>query len=163
MESKYLKDFEVLRQTKLMPKIRGATLIVECLPKQELKSAGGIILGKVDGTHRGSAEDTRRGLAIILACGAGYSSDEPCELKPGQIVLLPYSPLYLSELPGIKGYTANTVALINESDVLVYYESFEQLERIESTLSNCPDDLEGDILDALYEEKMDKKLAKRGL
>lgn len=132
MESKHYKEIDNLRQKALLPTILGATLLVECLPKQEMKTAGGIILGAVDKTHRGTAEEYRRGLAVILAVGEGYSSDEPCTLKPGQIILLPYSPLYLSEFYGIKGYTSNTIALVNESDVLVYYRDFEHLAAIEA-------------------------------
>lgn len=121
-----------MREASALPAIKGATLVVECLPKKELKTAGGIILGAVDKTHRGTAEDMRRGLAIILACGEGYGSpDEPCTLKPGQVVMLPYSPLYLSEWPGIQGYTANTIALINESDVLIVYDDFDHIGRAE--------------------------------
>ena len=131
MESKYLKAFEAQRQAGALPTICGATLVVECLPKKEMKTAGGIILGQVNATHRGTAEDNRRGLAVILAVGEGYSSDQPCLLKPGQVVMLPFSPLFLSEWPGLQGYTANTIALINESDVLIVYNDFEHIAAAE--------------------------------
>jgi hypothetical protein len=131
MESKYLALFKAQNDAKVLPNIKGATLVVECLPKKELKSAGGIILGAVDKTHRGTLEDNRRGLAIILAVGEGYSSDEPCTLKPGQVVMLPFSPLYLSEWPGIAGSTMNTIALINESDVLIVYDSLDAIIKAE--------------------------------
>jgi co-chaperonin GroES (HSP10) len=130
VQSKYLKEFQVLRETGLMPKVRGECMVVECLPKQEMKTAGGIILGAVDKTHRGTAEDTRRGLAIIVAIGEAVT-----EFEVGQVVLLPYSPLYLSEFYGIKGYTQNTIALVNESDILVSYKSLSQLEEIETALA----------------------------
>ena len=137
MSSKYIQAFEAQRLAGALPTIKGATLVVEILPKKELKTAGGIILSDVSKTHRGTAEDTRRGLALILAVGEGYSPDEPCSLKPGQIVMLPYSPLYLSEWAGIEGYTANSIALINESDVLIVYDNFEHIERAEQAAASA--------------------------
>lgn len=137
MESKYTNIFEAQRQAGVLPSIKGATLVVECLPKAELKSSGGIIFATVDKTHRGTVEDTRRGLAVILAVGEGYSSDEPCTLKPGQVVMLPFSPLFLSEWPGVQGYTSNTIALINESDVLIVYDSIEAIGRAELAAANA--------------------------
>lgn len=124
--SKYFDRFQRLLSPEFSsaaPRLRGATLLVEVLPKEEIKTSGGIILGQSNDTHKGTADDHRRNLGLVIAVGEGYAGGEPCELKVGQLILMPYQPLYLSEFPGLKDYTANTLALVNEGDVLVVYES----------------------------------------
>lgn len=134
MESKYLKAFEAAREAGVLPNFRGAILLVECLPKQELTRASGIIMGVTDKTHRGTAEDTRRALGIVLAVGEGYGDGTPCARKPGDLVVLPYSPWYLSEFPGINHYISDMFAVVNESDTLIDYDSFDHLELFKSVM-----------------------------
>ena len=105
--------------------LRGASLLLEVLPKEELKSRGGIILGAAKDTHKATSEDFRRPLGIVLATGT-----ECTEIKVGDVVLMPFSPLYLSEFPGIGEYTQNTIALTNESDILMVFTDLEKVKEV---------------------------------
>jgi len=122
MEFRYTKQFDRLSKTTLF-KLRGPTLLVEVLPKEEIKTSGGIYIGKT-ATQRATAEDFRRGLGIVLLQGEGYTDGSCMDITKGMIVQLPYNPMYLSEFPGLVDYTQNTLALINEGDVLFAYKSY---------------------------------------
>lgn len=136
MKSKYFEIFSRLRDNKRAERcrLRGPILLVEVLPKEELRTTGGLIIGRVD-THRATAEDSRRALGIVLMTGNGYDNETPCELDPGMLVMLPTNPLYLSEFPGLSDYTANTLALVNEADILITYESIEGFDAAKVTLN----------------------------
>lgn len=123
---KYKKVFDALSNEPGLL-LRGQAVLVEVLPKKELKTKGGLILGTVD-THRATSEDFRRPLGLVLRVGDDVDADN---VMVGDVVLMPFNPLYLSEFPGIQEYTQNGLALINESDVIVKFTGLEALEKIE--------------------------------
>lgn len=135
MESNYKEQFDKLAATE--PKLytlRGATLLVELLPKEELTSKGGIIIGQAS-NQRANAEEFRRGVGIVLLQGDGYSDGTEMDIKPGMVIMLPYNPMYLSEWPGLKGYTQNSLALVNEGDVLFAYKSYKDFLKAKEVFS----------------------------
>lgn len=135
-ESKFKTHFEKLAATEPRPyKLRGATLLVEVFPKQELKTTGGIIIGKAD-NQRANAEEFRRSVGIVLLQGDGYADGGEMEITTGMVIMLPYNPLFLSEFPGLPGYTKNTLALVNEGDVLFAYNSYTDYMKATEVLSH---------------------------
>ncbi len=128
-QSRFIEQFKRLAAVyPKLYKLRGATLLVEVLPKDDLKTSGGIIIGQVN-NQRANAEEFRRGLGLVLLQGDGYEDGSEMEIKEGMVIMLPYQPMYLSEFPGLQDYTKNSLALVNEGDVLFYYNSMEDYHK----------------------------------
>ena len=131
LTTKYAAAFKRLAANPSLYKPDGNTLLVEVLPKQELKSKGGIILGKAD-THKATSEDFRRDLGLVLLRGAEVDSGAPEE---GELILMPFNPLYLSEFPGLNEYTQGTLALVDASSVLFRYPNAESFNKAKELLN----------------------------
>ena len=123
MESKYLARF-----SKVPLPLRGNRIIVEVVPQEEIKTAGGIIVAS-DSSYKGTAADLKPCLAIVLACGPGYYDDETgadvnMDITPGQVVLVSEVGLKkYSQFPGLKDYTRDTIALTRDSEVHIRWNS----------------------------------------
>jgi co-chaperonin GroES (HSP10) len=136
MQSKYLETFKKIATSPF----RGNRVVVEVLPKEELKSAGGIILPAAK-THRNTAEDDRAELALVLLPGSGYAADDgtdvPLDLAPGNVILVSKLAFkYYSEFPGLANYTENAIALIRETEVHAKWDSIEAYEAYKQQLNS---------------------------
>ncbi len=135
LESKYERQFSRLRQASTsLHKLRGASLLVEILPKQELKTKSGLYLAQTD-SHKAQADDYRRDLGLVLLQGEGYADGTPMDIKPGMVVLMPFNPLVLSEFPGLIDYTKNTLAIVNEGDILLTFDSLKAFQEMSDVLN----------------------------
>lgn len=146
MQDSFKKEFEDLRA--LGPEVfvlRGSTIIVEILEREEIKSAGGIIIATDDKHTKGQSVNAHKvDVARVLMCGEGYWNEEEkigetidgefvrpahfqeLEVAPGAIILLPqYSAQLLSHFPGIQRPTLNKLAMVKFDQVLAYYPSEE--------------------------------------
>lgn len=122
-ESKYAAKFTRLSsEGKNLFRFAGPHLLVEVLPKPEIKSRGGIVLTN-NVSQKAQASDFQRALGLVLMRGEGYTDGSIMDIQVGEVVLMPYSPLYLSDFPGLAEYTQNTLAIISESDVLFSYKT----------------------------------------
>lgn len=135
--SQYLEKFKKLEGSKF--KLAGGRILVEVLPKQEMKSAGGLIIA-APSTHKGTADMQRAVLGIVLMVGEGYidsdGKDIPMEVKVGNVVVLnEFGVKYYSEFPGIKSYTENKLAMTGESEIQIKFESVDELIEFESLLN----------------------------
>ncbi len=131
-QSKYKKQFANLIETNSSPQLRGAAVLVEVLPKPELKTSGGIILADASKLQRGTTvEENRYEMGLVLMTGSDVSD----EIKPGNIVLLPKAPMFLSEFPGLLGFTKNTLALIDDDAIVIKYEDAAHFERAVQALA----------------------------
>jgi co-chaperonin GroES (HSP10) len=107
---------------------------VELLQQEEIKSAGGIVLAAPKDFVRGSTAETSRGtIAVVLLAGEGYydadGNDVALDVAPGNVILLnDFGLRTFSTLPGIADYTANSIALIDESMVQMSWKSEEDFE-----------------------------------
>ena len=141
MESKYLNRFQ--KAASLLP-LRGNRILVEILPKEEIKSAGGLIIASNLDNHRTKTEQQRAKLAIVLAVGTGYyddSSDEgedvPLDVQPGNVVMLSdYGLKYYSEFPGLAEFTGDSLALALDKDVHCAWESIEAYQEYSKALNS---------------------------
>lgn len=135
LESNYLKPFMQITWD-LWP-LRGNRICVEILPRQELKSKGGIILNTSLSDHKSSVEQRRPRLCVVLHKGNGYvdENNEPVDIdvEKGGIVLVSQASLDIcSELPFIAEYIPDTAGFITENSIIAYwpsYEAFEQLQK----------------------------------
>jgi len=136
--SAYLSQFERVKSFKL----RGNRLLVEPLPKEEIKSAGGLILAAPLSDHRSTLDQNRACLAVILCAGEGYYDDETNEtvsldLQVGNIVLISaYGLRAYSNFPGVVGYKADSIALIRDSDVTAAWSTRAAYDAFASELAS---------------------------
>lgn len=127
MESKYLNQFKQITSLRL----RGNRILVEILPKLEIKTAGGLIMAASLSDHRSTLEANRAVLAYVLAVGEGYYHDETEEtvaldVKPGNIILVSgYGLRAFSDFPGVIGYKQDDICMIRDSDINAVWENSE--------------------------------------
>lgn len=152
-EESFEKEFEKLRSMgEKTFVLRGSTLIVELFPKQELKTAGGLIIHTPDDHVGGkSIEAHRAEVGIVRMSGQGYWVDaddsmkpgaityghyEKLECQPGAIVVLPkYSLQLMSTFPGIERPINQKLCLVKMDQVLAYYPSLEAYETAKAELN----------------------------
>lgn len=138
MESKYLARFQKFTQEELP--LRGNRLLVEVLPKEEIKSAGGLIIHTSAHDHKTATEENRPKLAIVLACGTGYVEEDGTEvemdIQPGAVVLLsPMGLRYYSHFPGIPEFTGETIAMTRDSEVHISWPSLAAYQAYQAKLN----------------------------
>ena len=136
-ESKYLAQFKRVEDSKY--KLAGGRMLVEILPKKEMKTTGGLIMA-APLQHKGTADTQRAVVGVVLMTGEGYVDDDnkdvPMEVKVGSIVVLnEFGLKYYSEFPGITSYTENKLALTAESEIQMKFDSFEDLAEFEKLLN----------------------------
>ena len=141
MESKYLSQFENVKDAY---KLRGNRLLVEPLPKEELKSAGGLLLAAPLSDHKSTLDQNRACLATVLAVGEGYlnedGSDEPMDVEVGNVILLSVFGLRMfSNFPGVRGYSADGIALIRDTDISQVWKSLDDYEVYKALLGSHAD------------------------
>lgn len=147
MESKYLARFQKLESGQLP--LRGNRMLVEVLPKPEIKSAGGLVLSSGNDT-RTSTKENQADVAIVLAVGTGYVEtvvdeatgeekqvDVDIDIKPGSVILVSRMGLRLySQFPGLADYTAETIALTRDTEVHCAWPSIEAFNAYQATLNS---------------------------
>ena len=88
-QTKYLEQFKKLEGTKY--KLAGGRMLVEVLPKAEMKTAGGLIMA-APSSHKGTADLQRALLGVVLMLGEGYVDDDgkdiEMDVKVGNVVVL---------------------------------------------------------------------------
>lgn len=140
LESKYLGRFSRLTHEQLP--LRGNRLLVEVLPKEEIKTAGGLFIQSSMADHKSTTEQNRAKLAVVLATGPGYYNDETGEdveldIKPGSVILVSEMGLkYYSHFPGLVEYTGETLALTRDSEVHISWPSLEAYTAYRNSLVN---------------------------
>lgn len=141
MESKYLNRFtKLVRDGKDLVQLRGDRVLVEVLPKEELKSAGGLYMATSD-SHRTDTKENQATLALVLMTGEGYydestGDDLPLGVKPGDVVLLADMGLKrYTTFPGLTEYTANTIALTRDSEIHMIFRGAEAYEKAKGLLN----------------------------
>lgn len=140
MESKYLANFKKLNEMKkdIGFRLNGGRLLVEILPKQEMRTAGGLIMASPD-SYKGTAETQRALIGVVLLTGEGYvdidGKEIPTEMQIGNIVVLnEFGVKYYSSFPGVENFTRNTLAMTSESEVQMSFDSLEEFKKYEDAL-----------------------------
>lgn len=130
--SKYLEQFKRLENNKELYRLNGGRVLIEILPKPELKTAGGIITMAAPANFaKGATFETQAGtVGIVLLTGEGYVDNDgtsyEIDLKPGNIVMVnDFGIKTLSSFPGLGQYTAQSLAVIDETTVQMTWPSIE--------------------------------------
>ena len=135
--TKYLEQFKKLEGTKY--KLAGGRMLVEILPKKEMKTTGGLIMA-APVQHKGTADTQRAVVGVVVMVGEGYVNDDqqdvPMETKVGNVVVLnEFGLKYYSEFPGVSSYTENKLALTAESEIQMKFDSLDDLAEFERLLN----------------------------
>lgn len=139
--SKYLEQFKRLENKKDVYRLNGGRVLIEVLPRPEVKSSGGIVLAAPSGFVKGSTFETQTGtVGIVLLTGEGYidSDGTPYEidLKIGSIVMVnDFGIKTLSMFPGLEQYTAQSLAVIDETTVQMTWPSIEAFDEYSKILN----------------------------
>ena len=129
--SKYLEQFKRLENNKELYRLNGGRVLIEVLPKPELKTAGGILMAAPANFAKGATFETQAGtVGIVLLTGEGYVDNDgtsyEIDLKPGNIVMVnDFGIKTLSSFPGLEQYTAQSLAVIDETTVQMTWPSIE--------------------------------------
>lgn len=139
METKYLNRFQKLTSSDLP--MRGNRLLLELLPKQEVKTKGGLVIATSLTDHRSTTVENAADVAVVLAVGEGYYGDDgeavPMDIKVGNVVLISrFGMRTYSSYPGVQDYVADTIALARDSDCHVKWDSIEAFEAYVAKLND---------------------------
>lgn len=139
LESVYLEKFKRLQDHKDLYQLCGDRLLVEILPKEELKSEGGLIIATAD-NYRTATKENQAILGVVLLVGEGYydeasGKDSPLNAKVGNIVLLSGMGIrHYSTFPGVNGYVPNTIGITRDSECHLIIPDFERYESLKAVL-----------------------------
>jgi co-chaperonin GroES (HSP10) len=149
-QESFEKEFSQLREMPDSFVLRGSSIIVEILDKEEIKTASGLIMATTDDHVKGNSINQHRLEAgRVLMVGPGYWIEgdgsnsiygtghyEPLEVKPGAIVILPqFATSVISVFPGIARPTKNKLGLIKMDSILCFYPSQEAYEQVKAKVN----------------------------
>lgn len=145
MESRYLNRFQKLNaltkeERKELFTLNGNRVLLEILPKREIKTASGLIISAPSDHVKITADATQAVMAIVLLTGEGYVDEDgnpvDMDVKPGNVVMVnEFGIKTFSTFPGLLDYTKNTLAMTSESEIQVSFPSMEAFERYEALLN----------------------------
>ncbi len=129
--SRYFKRFQRLleAQGEVLPmSLKGDMLIVERLPKIELKTSSGIILPHDMKTYKDTHSDRVTDFGLVLMTGPGAVFDDgssaPCECKAGDVILLPGNVAWYSAFGTMADYEAYSIGLVRDAQVILHFPDY---------------------------------------
>lgn len=139
MEPKLLRKFEKLSAEQLP--LRGGRVLIEILPKEEIKTSGGLIIATLDENHRTFTNQKRGDLAVVLAVGSGYVDNDGnpinIDLAVGNVVMIRHESLqYFSQFPGLVESPGDSLAMTTEGDIIASWPSMEAYNKYRETLNS---------------------------
>lgn len=137
MKLQFAEKFARLEGIKESFNLPGTRMIVELLPKEEFKTAGGLIVGDPGG-YRTEVQTNRPLIGVVLLVGEGSTNEEgeleEVPFSPGAVVQInTHGPAYYSEYPGI-GKTSD-IAMIVPSHVNMSWPSIADYMKFREVLS----------------------------
>lgn len=142
METKYLNRFLKLQtdEAKKLFDFNGARLLLEILPKREIKTASGLIISAPSDHVRVTADAAQAVMAIVLMTGTGYYDDDgkpvDMETQVGNVVMVnEFGLRAFSTFPGLVDYTKNSLAITTESEIQMRFKTVEDYLQYEAILN----------------------------
>lgn len=135
MTSRYLRSFQELSEKHADDmQLQGDVLIVEEVEKEEVKSAGGIILQESPRSQDGFGQN-RPTLLYVLASGPGYFKDDgstvACTAQPGDLILTGATSIkWLSHFGPIVATQGARIGLARDEDVQILFKKQEGYDRV---------------------------------
>lgn len=123
--------------------LKGDMLIVERLPKVELKTKGGIIMPHDVKTYKDTMSDRVTDFGIVLMTGPGHVFDDgtraECECKPGDVILLPGNVAWYSAFGTMVGYEAFSIGLVRDAQIMLQFTDYQKAFEILNEVLNEKD------------------------
>lgn len=139
----YLNLFkELAKESKNLFRLTGDCLIIEELPKEELKTESGILLASVyNARNADGIEENRPVFVKVLLCGEGFYNEEmesiPLDSKPGDICLVgKHSVKWLTSFGPIISKTDARIGLVKESEIQLRFFGDEGYKKTAEILKN---------------------------
>ncbi len=139
IKSQFLEKFKRIQELNDETYIlHGDRIILEMLPKEELKTEGGLYIGTPD-NMRNQTSQNRPAIGIVMTVGKGYINDDTGEeeqipYSPGEVLFVSDIALkWLSEFPGL-GATHQKLAITKSSDVHMSWPTIEAYEKFSGVL-----------------------------
>ncbi len=129
--SKYFKQFENLnREYPGMMTLKGDNVLVERLPRIEMKTKSGLIIGTAT-TYKNTVADTLTDFGLVLMVGPGQLFEDgstcPCDAKPGDIVLLPQSTYWYGAFGHIAEYDAYSIGRLRDGQIPMWFTDYKKV------------------------------------
>lgn len=132
MTSRYLEAFQKLQASNNVEFI-GDLLVVEKLSIPQARSVGDLLVQDSDHARSAFSEATRPHLALVVAVGEGYYSDDKdvaLNTKPGDIVLVPPQSIkYFSAFGALANYQPDTLGITRDGEVQMRFRGAEAYEQ----------------------------------
>jgi co-chaperonin GroES (HSP10) len=127
--SKYFKRFQrLLQESPGSMELKGDQILVERLPKPELKTAGGLYIPGGVTTHRNTIESDTTEFGLVLMVGPGQFLDDgttlACDSKPGDVILLPGTTYWYGAFGHIIDYDPYSIGRIRDSMVPMWFGDY---------------------------------------
>ena len=115
--------------------LKGNIMLIERLPKVDMKTKSGIIIPNSVKGYRDTHADMVTDFGLVLMTGPGDVLDDgtraEMETRVGDVILLPNSVYWYSTFGALADYEANTIGIVRDSQVLMnfrdYIKAFEVL------------------------------------
>lgn len=119
-------DGEPLYEDSLV--LKGDMLIVERLPKIELKTKSGLILPHDVKTYRDTMADRVTDFGMVLMAGPGHVFDDgtraPMDCKAGDVILLPGNVTWYSAFGTMADYEPFSIGLVRDAQVMMQFNDY---------------------------------------
>jgi len=136
--SQYLNRFRRLAHSSTLI-LKGDNILVERLPKIEMKSKSGLILGVDIKTYKDTAHDALTQFGVVLMVGPGQVYEDgtiqSTDSKPGDVILLPGNVQWYSGFGHIADYEPYSIGRLRDSQVGMWFQDYKQAFEI----LNAPD------------------------
>jgi co-chaperonin GroES (HSP10) len=128
--SKYFKKFQtLLKECPGIMTLKGDNVLVEKLPKVELKTKSGLIIG-TSTTHKNTVADSVTDFGLVLMTGPGQvfedGSDCPCDAKPGDIILLPQGTYWYGAFGHISQYEPYSIGRLRDGQIPMWFTDYKK-------------------------------------
>lgn len=128
--SKYYSKFQtLLNEYPGLMELKGDNILVERLPKVEMKTKSGLIIGTTT-THKSTMQDSATDFGLVLMAGPGQffddGSDCPCDAKPGDIILLPQSVYWYGAFGHITDYEPYSIGRLRDGQIPMWFSDYKK-------------------------------------
>lgn len=110
--------------------LKGDQILVEKLPKPELKTSGGLIIPGGVSTHKNTIESDTTEFGLVLMVGPGQFLEDgttvPCDSKPGDVILLPGTTYWYGAFGHIADYDPYTIGRIRDGAVPMWFSDYKK-------------------------------------
>lgn len=127
--SRYYHRFKKLQDMDAML-LKGDQILVERLPKPELKTSSGLIIPGGVKTYKDTIESDTTEFGLVLMVGPGQYTDDggiiQCDSKVGDVILLPGTTYWYGAFGHIADYDPYSIGRIRDGMVPMWFKDYKK-------------------------------------